>query len=167
MTRPLITHARLKELFSYNQKTGLFTRRLSMGSRWPAGQVVGTNDGRGYLQVTINRVKYRLHRLAWFYVKGVWPEFDTDHRNRVRSDNRFKNLRDATRAENNHNSGMSRHNTSGYKGVSWSKTMKKWEARITKNNKGKMLGYFDTPELAHAAYTVAKRTIHPTAPRDH
>lgn len=44
-----------------------------------------------------------------------------DHRSKDSLDNRRSNLRDATKGENMWNSGKRRNNTSGYKGVTWSK----------------------------------------------
>ncbi len=41
-----------------------------------------------------------------------------------------------------------RHNTSGYRGVSWDKCKNKWMSNITVDKKFKFLGYFDNPEDA-------------------
>ena len=159
-----LTQQRVRELFDYDPETGVMTRRITPSARAKKGEIAGYDDGKGYLQVSIAGKKYRLHRLVWFWVHGVWPKNDVDHRDRNRSNNRIKNLMAATRAENCHNAGLAAHNTSGFKGVSWSKNMNKWEARITLNDCGKVLGYFDTPEQASAAYLAAKPAYHPTAP---
>jgi len=164
MSQAILTQARLRELFDYDPETGVMTRRISTAPRAQAGQIVGTPDGSGYLRISIGGKKFRLHRLIHMYVHGAWPEHDIDHRDRNRSNNRLLNLRPATRAENCQNSGIPAHNTSGFKGVSWSKTMHKWEARISVANHGKVLGYFKTRELASAAYQTAKLIYHPTAP---
>jgi len=76
----------------------------------------------------------------------------------VRSDNRLHNLRAATSSQNKHNSGIRRHNVSGYKGVS--RNWGKWAARICVNRKTICLGSFDTPEQASAAYKSAAAKYH-------
>jgi signal peptidase I len=158
-----LSQARLKQLFLYDQKTGVVTRRITTSSRAKAGDVVGFDDGAGYLQVSIAGKVYRLHRVVYCYMTGTWPAGDIDHDDRNRSNNRWKNLLPATRAENCCNKSLSTHNTSGFTGVSWSKTMSQWEARITKNNKANVLGYFGTPQQASAAYQAAKPVFHSRA----
>lgn len=85
-----------------------------------------------------------------------------DHINRNRLDNRRKNLRTCTPAENTRNIGIPRHNTSGFKGVSFHKASGKWQAAIGGGQKGSRvhLGLFDTPEDAHAVYCVAAMERH-------
>jgi hypothetical protein len=74
-----------------------------------------------------------------------------DHWNGDTLDNRRYNLRNITQKKNAQNCRVSRNNTSGYTGVSYSKTMLKWEAFITVNRRRKVLGYFDAIEDAVAA----------------
>lgn len=62
------------------------------------------------------------------------------------------NLRPATYSQNNQNRKLSKVNKSGYKGVSWNKVNKKWEANIKYNGKTIYLGYYDDPKDAHKAY---------------
>ena len=65
-----------------------------------------------------------------------------DHINRDRLDNRKINLRAATKSQNAMNASKPKHNTSGFKGVSWCKLTKKWKAGIKANGRSKTLGYF-------------------------
>jgi len=51
-------------------------------------------------------------------------------------------------------------NTSGFKGVSYRKTRRKWIATIQKDGKQHFLGHFNTPELAHMAYCKAAAELH-------
>jgi hypothetical protein len=76
----MITQEELKRVLHYDPDTGVFTRRVTLSSKAKAGDIVGTNM-RGYLQVCIHGKQYRLHRLAWLYVYGVFPEHETDHIN--------------------------------------------------------------------------------------
>jgi len=83
-----------------------------------------------------------------------------DHKNGDTLDNRRSNLRLATRQQNNCNSSMQRRNTSGFKGVSWSTSSKKWKAQIQVNGKNKYLGVFETREKAHEVYASAAHELH-------
>lgn len=159
-----LTQARLKELLDYNPETGLVTRLVCTANRHKVGEIVGAKGARGYLQATIYSKKYMLHRLIWLWVHGVWPTNDVDHRDRNRANNKLGNLREATRSENNHNSGLSRANWSGFKGVAWDKNRCLWVATICAAGKSHRLGRFKTPEAASEAYLAAKKIYHPTAP---
>ncbi len=75
-----------------------------------------------------------------------------DHRNHNTLDNRRKNLRIATAAQNCANRRGNSRNTSGYRGVSFHSTRKKFVAAITFENKSHWIGEFNTAEEAHAAY---------------
>ena len=80
-----------------------------------------------------------------------------DHANRVRNDNMDSNLRPANRSENNRNCGRRKDNTTGFKGVSWHRSVGKFTSRIWKNGKRVHLGVFDTAQDASAAYKAAAK----------
>lgn len=82
---------------------------------------------------------------------------NVDHINRNGLDNQRSNLRPATNKENCENRGMFKHNTSGYKGVSWHKQHSKWMAYIKHNSKHIHLGYFDKIEDAVKARKTAEK----------
>lgn len=92
----------------------------------------------------------------WLHVHGVWPT-RLDHINRNRADNRLANLRPATQSENMANIGVPKHNTSGLKGASWDRQMRKWQAKIEVAGKQIHLGRFESREAAHKAYMAAAR----------
>ena len=69
-------------------------------------------------------------------------ELQVDHINGNGLDNRKLNLRLVTPHQNNLNKGRSKHNTSGYPGVSWHKGERKWQAYIQVNEKPIFLGKF-------------------------
>lgn len=92
----------------------------------------------------------RMHRLLANTPKGM----DTDHINRNKLDNRKSNLRVCSRSENKINQNMLSKNTSGFIGVSWSKPLKKWVARISIKNKKTHIGVFNTKEEAAKEYNV-------------
>jgi hypothetical protein len=147
---PPLTPSRLKTVLDYDQDTGTFVWKVSMG-RARAGNAAGWHDGRGYIRIGIDGVRYQAHRLAWFFVHQEWPPDDVDHE-KDRTDNRIANLRSATRQQNNANRSIASNNTTGFKGVCFDKNRNKYQATIMVDGKTRYLGRFDKPEQAHAAY---------------
>jgi len=92
----------VRGLFDYSPDSGVFVNKVTRGNK-RKGTVAGIIDHTGYVRITINRVPYLAHRLAWLYVYGEWPAKDIDHKNRNRSDNRITNLRLADKSENQFN----------------------------------------------------------------
>jgi len=82
-----------------------------------------------------------------------------DHINGDNLDNRKKNLRLCTYAENNRNRKPLENKTSKYKGVGLNKNykIKTWQARIVKNSKRYSLGYFKNEKEAALAYNQAAK----------
>jgi hypothetical protein len=161
----MLTQERLKELLSYNPETGVFIRRINWG-KTRKGDFAGTLRPDGYLQIAIDRRFYLTHRLVWFYVYGYWPNKQVDHVNRVKTDNRIENLRDATPSENQWNTGKQNNNTSGYTGAFWDKRRNKWRAKLSVSCRVIYCGQYDTPEEAHTAYLAAKEQQHRIGERD-
>ena len=147
----MLTQTELKSHLHYCQDAGIFTR-IKSGSGVKVGNVAGSKDLDGYLRISVNNKTYKAHRLAWLYVHGEFPVNDIDHINCIRDDNRIANLRNATRQQNNLNVCKLKNNTSGYKGVSFSKANNKWRAQAQLNGETKHLGYFKTPKLASETY---------------
>jgi hypothetical protein len=153
----MLTAERLRELLHYDPETGVFTWIKITGTRVRVGDVAGSLTTNGYRRLAINGKSYKAHRLAWLYVTGGWPSADLDHINGVPGDDRWANLRLATRAQNGANSRRAVNNKSGFKGVSWHAQNRKWVATIMVNGRNKHLGYFDDRAAAHEAYTIAAR----------
>jgi hypothetical protein len=97
------------------------------------GKIAGTIS-EGYVVIWIEGRFYRAHRLAHFYMTGEWPPADIDHKRRDRTDNRWEEIRPATRSQNFCNAKIRKNNTSGCKGVSWHKASQKWRARVILNH---------------------------------
>lgn len=155
-----ITQTRLMELFHYDKDTGIFTR-LTSHNRWKSGDIVGYTNSDGYAEAGIDNKYYGLHRLAWLYITGEFPNGEIDHMNGKKNDNRFCNLRHVNKSINSQNLRVARiDNKCGLLGVSWHKSAKAWIAQISSSGKKYHLGIFDTAEAAHDAYLSAKRKIH-------
>ena len=145
----------VRELYCYDPVTGKVTRKIKRGTRWPAGEEVGTVGENGYRYFNIGSRLYLAHRIIWLYVYGYLPDSDIDHINRNRDDNQLVNLREATRGQNNINSRLQKNNTSGFKGAYYDNRRDCWYAEIWVNNKKQFLGRFDSAEAAGAAYSAA------------
>lgn len=86
-----------------------------------------------------------------------FPGLQVDHINRNRLDNRRKNLRFATPAQNSHNRGMRSDNESGHVGVHWRKGLGKWIARASEYGVRHHLGAYETHEEACEAVQEFRR----------
>ena len=73
--------------------------------------------------------KQSIHRLLMQNFKpDEWNEnLCVDHENRIRTDNRLKNLKMVTNLQNTQNQGEYKHNTSGHKNIHQHKASKGWE----------------------------------------
>jgi hypothetical protein len=152
--------AALQQCVRYEPETGA----LFWTAHPPRGLRVGdpvslVSNGFGYVYARLwQGWKIGVHRLAIALESGQWPE-EVDHKNGDRADNKRSNLRVATRRQNEANKPRPRHNTSGFKGVSYVKSRGRWRAYISRNNRQLSLGYHDTPEEASAAYFAAAQKL--------
>jgi hypothetical protein len=156
----MLTQKELKHILHYNAETGFFTWLIANNGNIKVRKIAGTLKNNGYISITINKKLYQAHRLAFLYMEGEFPNDCVDHVNYVRNDNRWCNIRKATKLENSRNVGLRKDNTSGYKGVYWSSADKKWRAQISVNGKRKLLGMFNSPELASVVYENFSKQIH-------
>jgi HNH endonuclease/AP2 domain len=169
--RALITAERLREAMRYEPKTGVFTwlpRPIQLhavrtdkvwNTKW-AGGVAGYVNNQGYRAICVDWGLYKASRLAHLYMTGDWPLAEIDHANGDRADDRWRNLREATRSQNIRNSRSRKGTSSGLKGVTWDKSRQKWAAVIRINGHNRHLGYFITPERAWLAYAIAAKKHH-------
>ena len=153
-----LTQELLKEKLHYDKDTGVFTwLDVKSNGYKMRGKVAGnTNALTGYSSIgfTLSEAKfyvYLAHRLAWLYEYGEFPKDGLDHINHVKTDNRIKNLRIATKRENIRNMSMSSNNTTGHTGVCFSKANNKYVAYVKVNYKQIHLGYFKNVEDAAKA----------------
>ena len=155
----MLTQDRLRDVLHYDPDTWVFTWKMP-GSGVRVGSVAGSVMRCGYIIIGIDRAVHLAHRLAFLYVEGSFPSAEVDHIDHCRSNNRWSNLRPATRSDNSKNTRISTRNTSGYKGVSWHSHGSAWVARAMLNGKSHHLGYFPTAEAASEAYEAFARKHH-------
>jgi hypothetical protein len=155
MGRDSLTQERLKELLRYEPLTGLLFWRAP--NHRQAKGAIGCPT-KGYLCVWVNGHYYALHRLAWLYMCGSFPEKLVDHINGDRTDNRWDNLREVTHAQNLQGARKSRTDSkTGILGVCTDRRYPgRFSAFITRHRVRTYLGTFSCPIEAGAAYAAAK-----------
>ena len=156
MSKPLLTYERAHEVLIYDPETGALNWRIGRPGA-PLGALVGTRTADGYTQVEIDYRLYRAHRVIWLMQTGKWPKHHIDHKNGMRADNRWKNLREATPAQNARNRRPHKDSGSGRVGVTFAKASAKWQAYIGIENRTVSLGHFAQIEDAIAARVAAER----------
>lgn len=149
---PPMTQDYLKKHLHYDPETGIFTRLIANSPASSVGDIAGWKTKLGYIELKIDGIVYKAHRLAWLYVHGRMPAGDIDHANMIRTDNRIANIREATRSQNEYNREKSSTNKTGFKGVSFHKAANKFVAQSCLSGKKIYLGVFDRPEDAARAY---------------
>jgi hypothetical protein len=85
---------RLRELLSYDPNTGAL--------RWKARRHRRKvkRESAQYVRIQIEGRLYQAHRVAFAIHYGRWPLPEVDHADRDQSNNRIRNLREATRSQN-------------------------------------------------------------------
>jgi hypothetical protein len=148
----MILLKRLNQVLHYDPHTGIFTWLVATGSL-PAGRQAGSINSSGHRVITIDGETYRAHALAWFMMTGHWPRRQVDHRNCVKDDNRWANLRLANNHQNGCNRAKQRNNSSGYKGVY--KNKQKWRAKLQLKGRTIHLGSYASLQQAALVYNQA------------
>jgi hypothetical protein len=150
-----LTQEYLRSLLSYDPMTGLFIRVIGRKGV-AAGTIAGSpNNKHGYITISIlvkgKQRPFRAHRLAWFYMTNEWPKVDVEHRDTIRINNWWSNLRLATRSQNLQNMSP-RGGSSAFKGVYFDKERNKYQAYVGTGKKRICLGRFENEIDAARAY---------------
>lgn len=89
----------LKEALVYEPETGHFywTKRLKKN---PEVRRRADCTAGEYRIIKYGGISYAAHRVAWAFEKGEWPQYEIDHKNQQKDDNRIDNLRDVPHAVN-------------------------------------------------------------------
>jgi hypothetical protein len=154
-----LTTGTLKSLLKYDPITGLFVRTKSIRGQ-KIDSRVGTLIACGYTMISVNCINVLAHRLAFFYMTGTWPKHDIDHINGNRNDNRWSNLREATRSQNLMNARLRSDNKSGFKGVKYHAASKLWTCGLHHNGKYLSLGYYKTSQEANGVVMRRRLELH-------
>lgn len=106
----------------------------------------------GYVRRNDRKRYVRLHRVLLGLATG--DPRHVDHINGDPLDNRRTNLRIVTRSQNAQNVRSHRDSTSRYRGVSWNRDCRKWQAHAYVDGRSRYLGLFvrekDAAEAARA-----------------
>lgn len=143
---------------NYNPDTGIITwkSKKSKLSRIVIGSEAGRLNWRGYREINVNSVYKSSHRLAFLMYYNYlpeYPEFEVDHINNIKDDNRIINLRISTKSQNSANKTLQKNNKSGYRGVYLKQG--KWCTTIRVNQKKIHLGLFSCKHKAASEYNKA------------
>lgn len=150
----MITQHELWEMFYYDADDGVLVHRYTVQEGKRMGETAGSPHNAGYIQLSIQRKKYLAHRLIWLYVHGEHP-FQIDHINGNRSDNRIINLRECSYSQNHGNRKKQSNNTSGFKGVAYSRSDDRWVVDVC----GVRIGQYKTKEEAAKVYDDTARIV--------
>lgn len=89
----MLTQERLIELFRYDKDSGmLYVNKNRKGSSKKVGSIAGSVSKNGYIEIDIDARRYTVHRLAFLYINGKFPDSVVDHVNGDKADNRWRNL---------------------------------------------------------------------------
>tara|TARA_B110000503_G_C7081441_1_gene385341 strand:- start:13 stop:534 length:522 start_codon:yes stop_codon:yes gene_type:complete len=141
-----LSHEHLLAILEYFPDIGIFVwKERNCKGFSSSGKEAGCKHkiiGRHYIK--INNISYFRSRLAWFYVHGVWPKSELDHRNMIKDDDRIENLREATRQQNLWNRNRTRREIKN-KNLPRCITIvgKRFKVVLKHENKPKYLGTFD------------------------
>ncbi len=149
----MIPHSKVLELIHYNPETGIFT--WLKGHR--KGLRAGCYDGR-YIQIQLGGVRFLSGRLAWYYMTGMVPKDQIDHKDNDTINDKWENLREATHQQNQCNRRVQELSTSQIKGVR--RLGDKFYVAIGVKGEKLQLGGYNTLEEAQAAYIEAAKKYH-------
>jgi hypothetical protein len=133
---------------------------MAWNTRFCEKQAFCHTKALGYQEGVVMWNRLYAHRVIWAMQTGTWPENQIDHIDNDPSNNKWVNLRAATRAENSCNKTKKKNSTSKYLGVYLYRDKKTWIAKASKNNKNIHIGYFKSEEDAARAYDLRAKQVH-------
>ena len=151
----MITPEQAKERFHYDPETGDIRYKKDSSVRHKnAGEIAtsASKSSENYVRliVSVNKVHYMAHRVAWMIYYGDEPSGIIDHINGNPLDNRICNLRVVTSRENQLNrvrgTSIYKNNKYGIPGLYYVKVRGKfkWRAKFFELGESISLGYFDS-----------------------
>lgn len=157
-----VTQEQVLMLFDY--KDGNLYWKQTSNKKIKAGTLAGGIDNKGRKRISIKGKSYQAHRLVYLLHYGNMPEM-LDHIDGNPLNNKIDNLRPANHSKNGFNRKIGKNNTSGIKGLSWSKKSQKWQTSIKANNKTHYFGYYKYKDIAEIVLTMARQKLHDTFAR--
>lgn len=153
----MLLNQKISSVLSYDEVSGKLYWKWSedKSTYWNkryAGKEAGCLAKDGYVVIGFEGKSYKAHILAWVLKTGIFPTQQIDHKDRVRSNNAWENLREALPGENTHNRTVQPNSLSNVKGVGFREDIQKWYSRITHKGKCYFLGYVETKEEAITRY---------------
>ncbi len=150
--------ARPEDFLKYNPETGDFIWiEDPKTGRKMKGKVAGYYDTKGYLRVKIQGESYSLHRLAFSFMGEDVPE-EVDHKDRVKDNNKWDNLRKANSTQNACNK-KTQVGATGVRGVTL-RPDGKYRVRVSVGGNRIHIGDFYDLELAGLIASEARHTHH-------
>jgi hypothetical protein len=157
-----ISIGELKRFLDYNPKTGVWIWIDRPSGRGQRPQLIGAQAGsvspKKPRSIMVVGKLYSSSILAWFYMTGGWPKKLIDHKNGDCQDDRWKNLRLATRGQNKMNSRVHKTSKLGVKGVFMFNG--KFRAQLKAGGRRRFVKDFDTLNEARLAYAQAAKKYH-------
>ena len=163
-----LTQEIVREFLHYDSRTG------SLNWKWRDRKWFKTNRGfiqwnkryvgepafisvhtQGYLTGPILGKRYLAHRIIFLWMTGRWPDPEVDHEDQDPSNNRWKNLKEATSQQNNKNQSRRHDNKTGVTGVF--ETESAFVSYISVDSTRVYLGSFRTLDEAKLVRKAAER----------
>ena len=153
--RRILPQNLLNELLRYEPETGKLFWKINYGKHKADDDATYGFRNSPRFYVCLGGTGYSASILIWIMMTGAAPASEIDHIDRNAKNNRWSNLREVPRRQNQLNTEKYKNNKSGFRGVHRRGT--RWRAIISINGKNRHLGDFDTPDEAAAAWQVAVR----------
>lgn len=151
------TQKEIKSFFVYDTNTGIIINRVNRNKAREGERAGYINKGKrgNYRMIKLHGEKYQSAHIIWVYMTGKWPKEEVDHKNLIRDDDRWENLRESTRSQNCANKGQFfKPNAYGHRGVK-RQPSGRFQAVICCKQIEYSLGTYNTIEEAARAYDVA------------
>jgi HNH endonuclease/AP2 domain len=143
-----LTAEEVLRTFDYNPNNGLLRWKITR-QKVIKGKIAGyVSKSDGYRYVCINQNDLLAHRIIWLMMTGKWPKCQIDHKNRVRDDNRWINLRESTNGQNTINQEVRKDNQLGAKGIWYDEKRNQYRVKIQVKGKSYTIGRYNTLEEA-------------------
>ena len=150
----------LRRSFYYNNGDLFFYPFQGTRNRWSrlSNRKIGHKNKDGYFVCQWKHKIMYLHRMIFMYHHGYLPE-QIDHIDGNKSNNKIDNLRAADNSLNMHNTTKRVDNTSGVKGVWFSKRDNKWVAEFQFRGKKIHVGAFIDIEEAEIMIQQKRQSV--------